>query len=385
MARRLIDTGPPGWLDIRSYGRHGPGWRDRLSPAHVAFIARTVGRTPEVMIKMLNQGGRDLGSVARHFQYLDRDGELPIEADDGEPLKGKGASKALLDDWDLKFDAKRPPTADHKPRQMGKQPKLVHKMIFSMPAGTPPQKVLAAVKDFAREEFGAKHRYAMVLHTDEPHPHVHLVVRAMGYDGTRLNIRKATLREWRREFARHLRAHGVAANATERAVRGVTKPQKKDGIYRAERRHASTHWRQRTEAVARAMTPGGEIRPEPAKAQLLETRLNVVRGWNGVADDLARQGHAELALEVRRFVTKLPAPRTEREWIRDRMLEQARGTERAQFVDRWKQDALATWQAFRAQQQATEQVRQPELDRARQLDLERSRIRSRDQRHDRTR
>jgi Plasmid recombination enzyme len=59
------------------------------------------------------------------------------------------------------------------------------KIVFSMPAGTPANKVLAAVKDFAREEFGAKHRYAMVLHTDEPHPHVHMVVKAMGYDGTR--------------------------------------------------------------------------------------------------------------------------------------------------------------------------------------------------------
>jgi hypothetical protein len=337
------------------------------------------------MIKMLNQGGRDLGSVARHFQYLDRDGELPIETDDGEPLKGKGASKALVDDWDLKLDATRPPTADHKPREAGKQPKLVHKMIFSMPAGTPPEKVLAAVKNFAREEFGAKNRYAMVLHTDEPHPHVHLVVKAMGYDGTRLNIRKATLREWRREFARHLRAHGVAANATERAVRGVTKPQKKDGIYRAGRRDASTHWRERTEAVARAMTPAGEIKPESGKAQLLETRLHVVRGWNGVADDLVRQDQVELALAVRQFVTKLPPVRTEREWIRDRLLEQTKGSERAQLIDRWKQDALATWQAFRAQQQAAEQARQRELGRARQLDREKSWVRSRAQRDDRTR
>jgi type IV secretory pathway VirD2 relaxase len=61
--------------------------------------------------------------------------------------------------------------------------------MFSMPAGTPPQKVLTAVKNFAREEFGLKHRYAMVLHTDEPHPHVHLVVKAMSADGKRLNIR----------------------------------------------------------------------------------------------------------------------------------------------------------------------------------------------------
>jgi hypothetical protein len=337
------------------------------------------------MIKMLNQGGRDLGSVARHFRYLDRDGELPIETDDSEPLKGKGATEALTKDWDLELDAKRPPTADHKPRQNTKSPKLVHKMIFSMPAGTPPEKVLAAVKDFAREEFGAKHRYAMLLHTDEPHPHVHMVVKAIGYDGTRLNIRKATLREWRRQFARHLRSHGMAANATERAVRGVTKPQKRDGIYRAEHRRDSTHWRQRTEAVARAMTPGGEIGPEPAKAQLLETRLQVVRGWNGVADDLVRQGQVELALAVRRFATKLPPVRTEREWIRDRLLEQAKGCERAQFVDRWKQDALATWQAFRTQHEAAEQARQRELDRAPQLDLERSRTRSRTHREDRTR
>ena len=387
MPRFRIDVGGgTGWLDIGSYARRGPAQRDRLSNAHIACITRTVRRTPEVMIKMLNHGGQGLGAVARHFKYLDRDGELEIETDDGDPLKGKGAAAALIDDWVLELETKRPPSADHKPRQMGKPPKLVHKMIFSMPAGTPPQKVLAAVKDFAREEFGAKHRYAMVLHTDEPHPHVHVVVKAMGYDGTRLNIKKATLREWRQGFARHLREHGVAANATDRAVRGVTRPHKPDGIYRADRRRESTHWRQRTAAVAREMTPGGDIRPEPGKAKLLETRLRVVRGWNGLADDLARQGEAELALAVRRFVTQLPAVRTEREWIRDRLLEQARGSDRAQLVDRWKQDALATWQAFRTQQQqAAEQARQRELDRARQLDLERSRDRSRNQRDDRTR
>ena len=337
------------------------------------------------MVKMLNQGGRDLGSVARHLKYLDRDGELPIETDEGDPLKGKGASKALLDDWDLELDAKRPPTADHKPRQMVKQSKMVHKMIFSMPAGTPANKVLAAVKDFAREEFGAKHRYAMVLHTDEPHPHVHMVVKAMGYDGTRLNIRKATLREWRRQFAQHLRDHGVAANATERAARGVTNPQKQDGIYRAERRRDSTHWRLRTAAVAREMTPDGEIKPEPGKAELLETRRRIVRGWSEIAGDLARQGEADLAQEVRRFVTQLPPVRTEREWIRDRMLEQTRGSERTKLTDRWKQDALASWQAFRAQQQQAEQARLRELRHAGRNGLEKSRRNSRTHRDDRVR
>ena len=49
----------------------------------------------------------------------------------------------------------------------------------------------------------------------------------------RLHIRKATLREWRREFARHLRALGIAANATDRGVRGESRSPKRDGIYRA--------------------------------------------------------------------------------------------------------------------------------------------------------
>jgi hypothetical protein len=322
MPGRLIDPGPRPWLDIGSYARHGPGRRDRLSPAHIAAISRTVRRTPEVVLKMLNDGGRDLGSVARHLKYLDRGGELEIETDDGEPVKGQGAAAGLMDDWGLELDEQRPAT-DLKPRETRKAPpKLVHKMIFSMPAGTRPKKVLAAVKSFAREEFGAKHRYAMVLHTDEPHPHVHLVVRAMGHDGQRLNIRKATLREWRREFARHLRDQGVAANATERAVRGVTKPQKLDGIYRASLRGASTHWRRRLEAVARGL--GRPESTEPGKTELLETRRTVVHGWSEVADDLVLQGQVELALAVRDFVKRLPSVKTEWEWIRDRILEQAK-------------------------------------------------------------
>jgi len=318
MPKPLIDIGGgQAWLDIGSYARHGPGRRDRLSPAHVASIARTVRRTPEVMIKMLNQGGRTLGSVAQHFKYLDRDGDLEIETDDGEALKGKEAAKELIDDWGLDLDEKRrgaEPTARTSRRP---PPKLVHKMVFSMPAGTPPRKVLAAVRDFAREEFGAKHRYAMVLHTDEPHPHVHLVVRAMGYDGQRLNVRKATLREWRRELARHLRQHGVAANATERAVRGVTKPQKLDGIYRADQRRDSTHWRQRASAVARDLVIDGDIKPESGKAQMLETRRQVVRGWSEIANDLAQQGEVQLAGAVREFVRQMPRVRTEREWMVD--------------------------------------------------------------------
>ena len=110
---------------------------------------------------------------------------------------------------------------------------------------------------------------------------------------------------------------------------------------------------------------------------MLETRREFVRGWTEVADDLVLQGQVELAQAVRGFVKQLPPVRTEREWARDELLRQA-------TVERHR--AVASWRAFRAQQQeAVEQARQHELDRARERDLTRSWGRSRDQGHDRAR
>ena len=186
--------------------------------------------------------------------------------------------------------------------------------MLSMPPGTPPKGVLEAVSNFAREEFALKHRYALVLHTDEPHPHVHLVVKAVSEQGIRLNISPATLREWRREFARHLRDQGIAANATERALRGETRTHKLDRIYRATKRGDSTHTRGRIESVAAELLKG-DLRPEPGKSKLVETRRQVERGWRATADVLIAEGHPELAAQIHRFLAAMPPPRTENERI----------------------------------------------------------------------
>jgi hypothetical protein len=202
------------------------------------------------------------------------------------------------------------------PRENRKPPKLAHKILFSMPPGTPPDKVLVALKNFAREEFALKHRYAMVLHTDEPHPHVHMVLKAISEQGVRLNIRKATLREWRREFARHLRALGVSANATDRSVRGESQSPKRDGIYRAECRGQSRHIRARADAVAAELSKG-TLLVEAGKAKLMQTRRKVERGWWALGDILIAEGRPELAAQVRRFLAQMRPPLTGRESIAD--------------------------------------------------------------------
>jgi hypothetical protein len=324
MPRRLIDVGggKPTLLDIASYARRGPGRRDHLSKEETELIDRTSGRTPEVMVKVLSRGGQDLKAIGRHLGYLNRGGEVDIETDDGQRLSGKGVEQDLLEDWDLDLEEHRR-KVDLESWSNRSPPKLAHKLMFSMPAGTLPDKVLLAVKNFAREEFGLKHRYAMVLHTDEPHPHVHVVVKAISEQGVRLHIRKATLRDWRRKFARHLRALGVAANATDRAMRGERRSPKRDGIYRAGQRGESRHAQARAEAVAAELSKG-TLRVEAGKARLLETRKQVERGWWAVSDILVAEGRPELAAQVRRFVSEMSPPRTEKELIAHELLARSR-------------------------------------------------------------
>ena len=323
MTRAVVNVAGSGspLLEIFSHARRGPGRRDRFSGVQVALIARTVHRAPEVMVKVLTRGGQDARAVGRHLNYLSRDGDLELETDEGARHQGKGAAKALIEDWDLELDQERRTAALPPPGQR-RSPKLVHKLIFSMPPGTAPEKVLEAVRTLAREEFALKHRYALVLHTDEPHPHVHVVVKAMGEDGTRLNIRKETLRTWRREFARHLRNQGIEANATERTARGITCVPKIDPIFRAYERGSSTHYQARESAIRAELAQGeGDLHRETALGQLRQTRREVLRGWADVASILDAQREPELAAAVRRFVRQMPPPLTDRERLRSELRE----------------------------------------------------------------
>lgn len=305
-------------LDIASYARRGPGRRDRLSPTEVAQIARTVRRVPEAVVKVLPRESNNFTSVSRHLDYIGRKGELELETDDGDRLTGKGIGRELLESWDLDLDEHR--RQSDLGAALGRSPpKLVHKLMFSMPPGTPAAGVLAAARNFLREEFALKHRYAFVLHTDEPHPHVHAVVKAVSEQGVRLNIRKATLRAWRAEFARHLREQGIEANATERAVRGENRTHKLDGIYRAAHRCASTHMRDRAQVVARELRQGN-LQTEPGRSKLTVTRNAVEQGWRAASGMLRGQGRIELAMRVQQFLDQMRPARTEKEMLARELL-----------------------------------------------------------------
>lgn len=88
-----------------------------------------------------------------------------------------------------------------------------------MPAGTDPDRLLKAAREFARIEL-AGHRYVMALHRHQASPHVHLCVKEQSTSGKRLHPGKADLHRWRATFAERLRAWGIDAEATCPVIRG---------------------------------------------------------------------------------------------------------------------------------------------------------------------
>lgn len=310
MPRRVVDLrfGEIPFLNICSYGRGSHG-STRLSPSQVAQIRRTVGRTPEVMVKVTG-GGSSPGAVAAHLSYLSHRGEVELETDEGERVS-KDAQKEMLEDWHLELS--------HGQYRRGSDPgkavrpvKLVHNIVLSMPAPTPADKVLVAAKAFAREKFGTQHRYLMALHTHQQHPHVHLVVKSEGHDGQRLHIDKARLREWREDFAQLMRDQGIAANATSRFVRGQGKKASSQASYRAKQRASSYALRAELTSVASELSKTGTIR-DSARPRLVETRKALVARWDAVATALDAQGEVVLAGDARYFARHLPPVLTDRE------------------------------------------------------------------------
>jgi len=334
----------PGGINPGSLGRKvglgasAAGWAARMGSS---------GRGAKEVLVKISGGGRDADGVQAHFEYIDRHGKLDIETDRGEVLHGKAAATEIINDWALDYGAV--PGAPHSRGKVGadgkrRTPRQAFNIVLSMPAGTPPKKVLQAVKKFAREEFAHQHRYAMTLHAEEKekhgaHPHVHLVVKAEHeYEGSRLNPRKADLQRWRERFAEYLTELGVAATATRREDRGFVKTNKKTPIYRASQRKPknpassgkpetliteagdSMFMRRKLEAVKRELRTTGKVADRDAHRSLMNVRAQVNERYGEAIQWLRQQGREEEARRFELLHRSLPPVRSEKQIIADALL-----------------------------------------------------------------
>ena len=264
-----------------------------------AKLARIVRKAPEVVVKVTGRQ-RGGGHVKAHLAYIGRKGEIEIETRDGEILTDKEDVAERAAEWSDTLNWRSRPTVSSV------------SLIFSMPAGTDPEKVLGAVRALAHAELSDNHDYVLALQTDTPRPHVHLTVQAEGLDRNRFNPRPVQLNRFRERFARELRARGVAAEATPRRARGQgiagssMALVKLRGRLRTEGSRQITQSDRRTNEQAIAVARGQDQLPPFIAAGTVRWR-EIRRAYEQTAAALDATGQSEdrtLASDVRRFLDK---------------------------------------------------------------------------------
>lgn len=307
----------PGFEDV---------WRPPIRPRHIqtaailspraaspdvrSRLARIVSRAPEVMVKVTGCT-HDAGHLRAHLDYISRNGELEMEDRDGAVITGRVAVKELAQDWSA--------IAMADPRRRANTPVSLS-LVLSMPTEVDPMIVRDAAREFARATFAERFDYALALHTDTRHPHVHIAVRALGDDGERLRPKKADLEAWRQVFAQALRDRGVEAEATPRRARGVTrKPERTPLRKMRERRQAGLGELPRTQRAAyhdaAKAVFGKQPSPPTWETKLLKRQARVRGLYLAQAQLLIRSPDAAdraLGAEVAAFVRSMPQPDTRR-------------------------------------------------------------------------
>jgi Relaxase/Mobilisation nuclease domain len=241
-------------------------------------IAAIVRRAPQVMVKVTG-GGRGMAAIAAHLRYISKNGRLPIEDDRGVTERGKEALQAIERQWQVggsRID-------NQSPRREA------FNIMLSMPRGTDPLAVQHAARECARIEL-ADHRYVLVLHDHQAHPHVHISVRAESKHGKRLNPRKADLQRWRETFAERLRGQGIEAEASRQAVRGS--------------RHRNERvWERKTATLREPRAAKPEPLPTGRRKDALQAWVEILRALKASPDASDRQ----LAQSIDQYLRRMPA------------------------------------------------------------------------------
>jgi len=294
---------PKNVCGYRAKGAHAAA--RKTTPDSVrAALKRTVRKVPEVMVK-ISGSSKSMSRIKAHFDYISRNGDVPLENEAGHTLEGKEALGELRNDWTLSADGATIPHENGYRRE-------AFNIVLSMPPGTDRDAVHQAAREFAKANFDG-HMYVFAAHNDEQHPHVHLCVKAVGRDMVRLNPRKADLQAWRESFAEKLREHGIEANATPRAVRGKVRRAEKQAVLHIEKRGAAS-WTKaaRVKAIAADVAArSAGITEHDTKME--QQRKHVIERYGTIARTLAGSADRDdrhLAIAITQHVATMPAPKT---------------------------------------------------------------------------
>lgn len=197
-----------GALKARDKGE-GPARVVENAEANFARRLADAGVSAEVRIL----GAAVSEKSGRYFLEKFLRSEKAITTSEGDPIKSGSSVKDKADGiwraWSSHIRTVEPRNAFH--------------VIFSARAGTDPEAMKRAVRDFLSEHV-AGHRWITAHHPETGHVHVHAMISARDDVGKALRLIKPELYEWRERFAAKAREQGIAMVATRRADVAATRP-----------------------------------------------------------------------------------------------------------------------------------------------------------------
>lgn len=213
------------------YGRKIARAGDRLVGRSSTVYSRkrlehfVAGKT-QVIFK-LSSYRKTAGDLKNHIDYISRNGKVPLEDQNGNPVSGKSQRDALAEHWhDIEITK-----AKARAKYLGQErntftyPRVAASLVLSMPAGTDREKCATAVRQYCRETFADNgFEYLLAVHNDTAHPHAHVVLRLRNIENNRkLNPGKEELKRWREILQEKMAEHGLDVAATPTRLRGLAR------------------------------------------------------------------------------------------------------------------------------------------------------------------
>lgn len=194
-------------LDLDRAGSQSANKTKDFKPMTRKQMLRVAERLPQAMVKVTSYAS-GMSSAMATAKYVNRDGDLPMETDDGYILTSMDEVNENLDEWGHDFGER-------------KNSRDTMHLVLSTPSDSDRIATHRAIRAFAGEVFSDNHSYMFAIHNDTDNPHGHFIVKMRGHDGVKLDPRKQDLKRWREVFAEKCREQGIEVEASPRLARGV--------------------------------------------------------------------------------------------------------------------------------------------------------------------
>jgi hypothetical protein len=259
--------------------------------------------------------------VSQSIDYISRKGELALETESGDIVLGRAERKELVKNWSRHFDSRK------------RSRDSVH-LAFSMPRGSDPEKLRAAVRKVVTNHFDG-HEAVFAIHQDRPHPHAHVVMKTRNRKtGKKLRLGIAEIFKTREAFAEAATEQGVELAASPRAARGIGKKATRQAIHYMKQRGVTprVELQAADDAIAEFKRGrSGEEKPwETAMRERNQKERKAYREEAGrlraavaqqkaTQDQAAQQALLKAAADLERFSKDMPEPKTLRQSFLERI------------------------------------------------------------------